>query len=98
MLGEVEEKLKFHEKKAAAHSEVDLAAAQGPTLWLLATISDPEKRLISVVMSQTHSCDAGTSDDASRSWLQVANTDKLASSSRHHLTLRHPTHRNTTRS
>ncbi|KAJ1023110.1 hypothetical protein NDA16_003263 [Ustilago loliicola] len=34
--------------------------------------------------------EAGTSADAAKAWLKVAAVDKLASSSRHHLTLRHP--------
>ncbi|SPO29542.1 related to Rieske [2Fe-2S] domain protein [Ustilago trichophora] len=41
-------------------------------------------------MAHTRSAEASTSADAINAWFQVAPVDKLASSSRHHLTLRHP--------
>lgn len=46
---------------------------------------------LAIIMACSHNAEAGSSASTGRdAWLQVAPTHKLASSSRHHLTLRHP--------
>lgn len=44
----------------------------------------------SIIMAHERDVEAGSATDLSKSWLKVTSLDKLASSSRHHLTLRHP--------